>query len=255
MASWVGRRLSQCVADLHVHTVLSPCAAPEMIPPLIVQEALAQGIHMIAITDHNASANVRAVQKAAAGTDLTVIPAMELQTFEEVHLLCLFDGVTQLESWQEVVDAHMPSIENKPEYFGEQYIVDEMGCLVQQETRLLAMSTSIRFEDAVTEVVRRKGLAIPAHVDRPVFSLFANLGFVPPDVPVDALEISPHIDMGTARSRYPGLADYAVIQSGDVHRLDDFVRTTMFCLAAPTISEIRLAFQDRKGRSCTVLSR
>ena len=27
-------------ADLHVHTVLSPCAGVEMIPPLIVQEAL-----------------------------------------------------------------------------------------------------------------------------------------------------------------------------------------------------------------------
>jgi PHP family Zn ribbon phosphoesterase len=254
MASWAGRRLRQCVADLHVHTVLSPCAASEMIPPLIVQEALAQGIHLIAITDHNASANVRAVQKAAAGTDLIVIPAMELQTYEEVHLLCLFDAVEELEAWQEVVDAHMPPVENKPELFGEQYIVNETGCLVRRETRLLVTSTSMRFKDAVIEVARRKGLVIPAHVDRPVFSLFANLGFLPPNVAVDALEISPHIDVCTARSRYPGLADYPVIQSGDVHHLDEFMGTTLFHLAAPSISEIRLAFQARKGRSCTILS-
>ncbi|MGZ9235230.1 MAG: PHP domain-containing protein, partial [Anaerolineales bacterium] len=69
-------------ADLHVHTVLSPCAAVEMIPPLIVQNALEHGIDLIAITDHNASANVRAVQKAAEGTSLTVLPGMEVQTRE-----------------------------------------------------------------------------------------------------------------------------------------------------------------------------
>ena len=52
-------------ADLHVHTVLSPCAEVEMIPPLIVRTALEKNIDLIAITDHNASANVGAVQKAA----------------------------------------------------------------------------------------------------------------------------------------------------------------------------------------------
>ena len=55
-------------ADLHVHTVLSPCAEVEMIPPLIVQKALELTIDLIAITDHNASANVYAVQRAAAGS-------------------------------------------------------------------------------------------------------------------------------------------------------------------------------------------
>ena len=48
-------------AELHVHTVLSPCAGVEMIPPLIVREALQLGINMIAITDHNATANIAAV--------------------------------------------------------------------------------------------------------------------------------------------------------------------------------------------------
>ena len=69
------------MADLHVHTVLSPCAAVEMIPPLIVREALARGLDLIAITDHNATANAEAVQRAAAGTRLTVLLGMELQTY------------------------------------------------------------------------------------------------------------------------------------------------------------------------------
>ena len=60
-------------AELHVHTVLSPCAEIEMIPPLIVQQAVDQGINLIAITDHNATANIAAVQKAAHGSGLVVL--------------------------------------------------------------------------------------------------------------------------------------------------------------------------------------
>ena len=105
-------------ADLHVHTVLSPCAEVEMIPPLIVQEALERHIDIIAITDHNASANVAAVQKAADGTGLTVLPGMEVQTREDVHLLCLFASLADLESWQHKVDLSLPDRLNQPEHFG-----------------------------------------------------------------------------------------------------------------------------------------
>jgi 3',5'-nucleoside bisphosphate phosphatase len=67
-----------------------------MIPPLIVEEALERGIQLIAITDHNASANVAAVQQAASQHWVAwSCPAMELQTREEVHVLCLFDTLEQ----------------------------------------------------------------------------------------------------------------------------------------------------------------
>ncbi len=100
--------MKQFRADLHVHTVLSPCAEVEMIPPLIVQQALEQKIDLIAITDHNASANVRAVQKAAEGTRLTVLPGMEVQSREDVHLLTIFETLDALNTWQAEVDAALP---------------------------------------------------------------------------------------------------------------------------------------------------
>ena len=104
-------------AELHVHTVLSPCAEVEMIPPLIVREALERGISLIAITDHNASSNVSAVQKAAVGSGLTVMPGMEVQTREEVHILCLFDTLEQMSAWQASVDRFLPDTANNPDYF------------------------------------------------------------------------------------------------------------------------------------------
>ena len=46
--------------DLHIHTALSACAENIMSPGQILSKAKESGLDMIAITDHNASANIRA---------------------------------------------------------------------------------------------------------------------------------------------------------------------------------------------------
>jgi len=240
------------VAELHVHTVVSPCAAAEMIPPLIVREALANGINLIAITDHNSSANVGAVQKAAEGTSLSVLPGMELQTREEVHLLCLFDALAELETWQALVDERLPPLENSIEYFGEQFVVDETGEFIRRETQLLCTSADIPLKEAVERVLKIGGMAIPAHVNRKAFSLIATLGFVPPNLPIDALELSGHTNPSWAYEKLPQLRDYPLIQNGDVHRLDEFMGVNVFRLAAPTIPELRLALHNQRGRSLAI---
>lgn len=239
-------------AEFHIHTVVSPCADVAMIPPLIVQTALERGITLIAITDHNTTANVAAVQKAAAGAGLTVLPGMELQTKEEVHLLCLFDTPAQIRAWQARVSALLPPLQNNIEFFGEQFVVDETGNFIRREPQLLLTSANLTLAEAVTEVHRLGGLAIPAHVNRQAFSLIANLGFVPPDVPFDALEISRHLTPAQACRRYPQLKTYPLIQNGDVHYLTGFLGANLCRLAAPTIAELKLALRNEQGRSIRV---
>lgn len=232
-----------------------------MIPPLIVQEAVERGINLIAITDHNASANAGAVMQAAAaaGADggspaLTVLPGIELQTIEEVHLLCLFDTLDQASAWQAVVDSKLPALDNDAEHFGDQFVVDENGDFVRRETRLLLVSAGIDLEEAVAGVHRLGGLVIPAHIDRKAYSLIQNLGLLPEGVPFDALEISRHITAQEALRRYPQAARYSLIQSGDVHRLDEYLGKNLFRLEAPTVAEIGLAFQNAAGRSLKLRS-
>ncbi len=237
-----------------MHTVVSPCAAVEMIPPLIVQKALERGINLIAITDHNSSANVAAVQKAALGTELTVLPGMELQTREEVHVLCLFDTLEQIETWQAKVDARLPDIQNNIDYFGEQFVVDETGEFIRREARLLITSANLTLKESVEGVNRLGGLVIPAHVNRRAFSLIANLGFVPPDLPLEALEISRHLSPQAACDTFPQLKNYTLIQSGDVHRLEEFMGVNVFRLADPSIAEIKKALLNQAGRSITIRS-
>lgn len=219
-----------------------------MIPPLIVEEALRRNIQWIAITDHNASANIQAVQKAASGSDLIVFPGMELQTREEVHLLCLFDTLEQCTAWQAIVDRTLPDIENRPDYFGEQFIVDETGDFLRREERLLLTSSQLSLEDAVQGVMTLQGLAIPAHIDRQAYGLIAQLGFMPFHLNVPALEISRHISPKRALEKYPQIAGYPLIQGGDAHLLEDLLGPVKFTVNAPTVAEIRLAITGEDQR-------
>lgn len=221
-----------------------------MIPPLIVEQAISQGITLLAITDHNASANVEAVMQAARGTSLSVLPGMEMQTHEEVHLLCLFDTLDQLAAWQKTVDDRLPVIPNRTHLFGEQFVVDATGEFIRREERLLLNSVKIELGDAVKRVSSLGGLAIPAHVDRKANGLMELLGLLPPGF--EALEISRHITPLAVREKYPFIGDIPLLQNGDVHYLDGFLGVTEFELESLTIADIRKALNGQDGRAVRI---
>jgi PHP family Zn ribbon phosphoesterase len=225
-----------------------------MLPPLIVSEAKIRGIDLIAITDHNASANISAVQKAALGSGITVLPGMELQTKEEVHVICLFDTIEQIVQFQNIVDQKLPPIKNRPEFFGEQLVVDDKGDFVRKEERLLITSTDLSINEAYSLVGEIGGIFIPAHVNRKANGLLEILGFVPVDIPILALEISRHISPKDVKIFYPQINSFEIIQNGDVHRLSEFIGTTIFEIENPSISEIKLAIRKEADRSYFVNS-
>lgn len=240
--------IRQYRADLHVHTVLSPCAEVEMIPPLIVDTALELGIDLIAITDHNSTGNIHAVQQAAEGTDLVVLPGMELQTREDVHSLCLFDTLDQAERFQKIIDSTLPNLKNNDDSFGAQFVVDENGEYIRTEDRLLITSSSLSLNDSFRIVTEMGGLFIPAHINRKTFGLIESLGFLPPDIPFDAVEISRHLTPIQASERIPSISRIPIIQNGDVHRLDEFLGSLILIIEKPLISEIKMALQNQFGR-------
>ncbi len=245
--------LAPILADLHIHTVLSPCAEVEMIPPLIVERALALGLGLIAITDHNAAANCESVIKAARGTGLVVLPGMEVQTSEEVHVVCLFDTLEQALTWQGIVFNHLPDLPNPEETFGAQFVVDANGDYIRTETRLLLTSTDLTLGATISRLTALGGLAIPAHVDRMSYSLLSNLGFVPQGLNSPALELFRQTSPDDARARWPQLTRWPLIHGGDAHRLSEICPALRLALAECTLAELALAFSQQRGRSFSVL--
>ena len=241
--------LKPILADLHMHTVLSACAEVEMIPPLIVAQAQRQGLGLIAVTDHNACGNAGAVMAAAEGSGLTVLPGMELQTREEVHLLCLFGALEAALAWQDEVWRRLPPLANREEFFGPQYLVDRAGEWLATEARMLQVAAALGLEEAADGVHRLGGLAIPAHVDRPAFSLLANLGLIPPGLAADALEVTARFQPEAGLKKWPCLKGRTLIVNGDAHRLSELQGRTLFKIAAPTLDELGKALRGVDGRS------
>lgn len=249
----VAPRLRLFRADLHIHTALSPCGSDEMTPAAIVATALARGLDMIAVCDHNTAGNVRAVQEAgeAAGGGLAIIAGMELTSMEEVHVVGLFPDAAHAEQVAARVRGLLPQADaDYYSFFGEQPVLAADGRHVGAETVALALATPLDLNEVVALVHDGGGLAVAAHIDRKSFGVFSQLGFFPADAGFDALEISKWLPADS-----PRLAEFAalglpLIGASDGHYLEEIGSSyTELQLEQPVFAELAPAFAGAGGRS------
>jgi len=240
--------LKKIKADLHIHSCLSPCSDWDMSPKKIVQKSLEKRLDLIAICDHNTAENVTATLREGERQGIAVLPGMEICSKEEVHLVTLFKKIDDSLKMQEYVYAHLPG-KNQPEVFGHQVIADEYDQVLGENPRLLIGATQLSLAEITNKVHHIGGICISSHVDRPSYSLIGQLGFIPPDLHLDAVEVSYRMARDRALSQIPGVKDYPCVTSSDAHFLDDIGRAwTEFILAAPTLEEIRMALSGTQGR-------
>lgn len=213
----------KCYYDLHIHSALSPCGDNDMTPNNIVNMSVLKGLDVIAVSDHNTCGNVRAVQKAA-GSRLLVIPAMEIETSEEIHTLALFPSIEAAEKMEKIVKKHLPKIKNRTEIFGNQYYMDENDEIVGEEEYLLVTASDIDLYKTYNCVKDLGGILIPAHIDRHSYSIISNLGFIPPDISFPCLEIS----AGAQASFKDNYKNFNIITNSDAHYLGDISEKTHF---------------------------
>ncbi|HVO66852.1 MAG TPA: PHP domain-containing protein [Syntrophales bacterium] len=234
--------------DLHMHTCLSPCADLEMYPRAVVEKSIAKQLDIVAICDHNASENMQFVLRLAEGKALTILPGIEITSSEEVHLLALFDTLDDLKKIQDIIYDHLSGT-NREEIFGCQAIVNDLDEVEGFNDRFLLGATKLPLLDIIHLIHNVGGLAIASHIDRESFSVISQLGFIDPEIPLDALEVTHQTGIQGARIRYPELARFPFIESSDAHFIKDIGQgtTTMF-LERGTISELKMAFEHREGR-------
>lgn len=236
-------------ADLHIHTVLSPCGSLEMSPRNIVREALKKKIDIIGITDHNSTRQCRMVALEADKAGLTVYTGVEITTREEVHCLAFFETFDILEQFQEYLDEHLPDIKNDPDRFGYQVVVDENENIVYEEPKLLISGLSNGIDQIGEKVRSLNGLFIPAHVNRPKFSLISQLGFIPPDLKADALELSRHTSKEEFVEQFPYLVRRTFVRGSDAHCPEDIgTAFTRIKMENVSFEEFRLALSGSGGR-------
>jgi len=228
--------------DLHIHSCLSPCGDLSMSPSAIVRVARERGLDLIALADHNTALNLPAFKAGCLKEGLACVFGLEVTTREEAHILTLFETPEAALDLGGFLYPLLPPVPNRPEKTGDQVYVDESEVILGEVELYLGTAAEISLERLLEEVRRRGGLFIPAHIDKPVFSIPSQLGFLPP-LDYDALE-SVSLPCPVETGRTP------VIRNSDAHYLEDIgKRSTLYEMEEPGFAGLAAALREGRFRT------
>ncbi len=235
--------------DLHNHSVLSPCGGLEMSPLAVIARAKELGLDIIAITDHNSCKNCQAYYELGKEQGIVVICGVEIQTMEEIHVVALFPNVEEAMKFDEQLYEALLPIENNPDYFGDQVIVDKDENILGLEERALINSVVWDFETTVSKVKEFDSICFPAHIDAQTNSVISQLGFLPANLSIDGVGITARCDIKSFLADNSYLANLTVIRNSDAHYLNDMGTGSCFArLEEATFAELKRAFAREDGR-------
>jgi PHP family Zn ribbon phosphoesterase len=241
--------MKQFRGDLHIHSVLSPCGDLNMSPSRIIAKAVEQGIDILGITDHNSTYHCNLVMELGEEQGIKVLPGVEINTMEEIHCLAFFENADITADFQKYLDLKLPDIRNEAKIFGQQLVVDRFENIVNEVEVLLTSAINASIYELSQEVYKRNGIFIPSHIDRPYTSILSQLGFIPPDLEFDALEVSARFSVSEYLRFHPEMAKYTLITNSDAHVLQAIGRAvTVFEMGNNSFAEMRMALRKLEGR-------
>ena len=204
--------------DLHIHSCLSPCGDDDNTPNNIAGMAALSELNIVALTDHNTCKNCPAFFAASEKYGIIPIAGMELTTSEDIHIVCLFENLCDAMNFDAFLDSKRIKIRNRPEFFGEQLILNGEDELIGKEDFLLSNATTISVEDVSKHVLSYNGVCYPAHIDRDSNGIIAILGSIPPNADFTYFELHDGERISEYSKKY-GIAEDRFIVSSDAHHL------------------------------------
>jgi len=213
-------------ADLHIHSCLSPCGDMDMTPNNLVNMSYIKGLDAIAVCDHNTTGNLPACKAVADECGILFIPGMELETREEVHMLCLFPELDAAMEFGKWVYPYLPDVLNQADFFGPQVVMNKDDEPIDTEPKLLIQSTLLSINEAAEQCRSFGGVPVPAHINRTSNSVLCNLGFIPDDLAFTSVEIYPGIPVNGV-----DLSRYHIVCSSDAHNLMNILEPEHFISA------------------------
>ena len=226
-------------ADLHIHSLLSPCGSLEMSPREIIARAKSRGLDMIAVADHNNTWHCELMVTLGREAGLTVLRAAEVTSAEDVHSLVILPDEASALSFQGWIDSHCAHMPHNPHIFGDQVVIDRDENIIREIGHFLPAALSASIDEVESAAHSRGGLFIPAHIDRPAMGILGQLGFIPDDLFIDAVEVV---------GRMPDIL-FPVIRNSDAHIPEHIGRRyTDYMLENPSFDELSKALKGEDGR-------
>jgi PHP family Zn ribbon phosphoesterase len=214
MADGLSVKPDKLMADFHNHSCLSPCGSLDLSPRVLVERAKARGVMVLALTDHNSSLNCPAFAKAAPSLGILPIFGLEATTQEEIHILCLFTNLEASLCFSKYAYSILMPFPNDPEKTGDQVYVDEEDNIEGELEYYLVNPLDLAVDDIGAKAAEYGGIVIPAHVNRPAFSMTSQLGVVVkgPWTAIECTRLPPMVG-----SEVLDTLGYPLITSSDAH--------------------------------------
>ena len=240
-------------ADLHLHSVLSPCGDLEMSPDAVMKKAREMELDIIAITDHNSLANCQTYYQVAQQYGIYLLYGLEVQSAEEIHLITLFDDLGTATAFGKIIYDSLLPVANDPEFFGDQVVIDAKDNIIRFEEKALINSSLLPLDEIVKIAKSYNSFIFPAHVDAASYSIIGQLGLIPDYLNFIACGITAKADPKSLTKKYPQLDNYTLIKNSDAHYLKDIGSGyTEFYLDSPTTEELKKACRGKFGRKVYV---
>jgi PHP family Zn ribbon phosphoesterase len=212
-------------ADLHIHSCLSPCASLDMGPISVVNAAKKLNLTHIALTDHNSTRNCKSFAKVCKKENIIFFPGIEVTSSEEAHILCYFNRVVDAKDFGIEIESSLLQIPLNEEKMGYQVVVNSDEEVEDMVENFLGVASSFSITEIVELCRKYNGEIVPAHIDKPIFSIISQLGFLP-DEDFSALELSSGSIKGGETS-FENSKNYPILTSSDSHYLETIGNCTI----------------------------
>ncbi|MCL2211318.1 MAG: PHP domain-containing protein [Treponema sp.] len=207
------------LADLHNHSCLSPCGSLELSPRILVETAASKNIGLLALTDHNSSLNSPAFDYHCKRLGVIPLYGMEVTTQEEIHMVTLFSQLEAAMAFGDYIYSIITPFLNNPEKTGDQVYVDEDDNILGEVEYFLPNAAEISVDVLSAKADEYSGIVIPAHIDRPAFSMTSQLGVLVQGswAAVECVRIPPLSRFGDLNSPLLETYNYPLITGSDAH--------------------------------------
>ena len=208
--------------DLHIHTVLSPCADVLMTPHNIFNMANLKGLNLIAITDHNSTKQLPICNEIAQSYDLLFIPGIEISVKEGFHVLCYFKRIEDAMKFGDDIENYLDQTSYDTSFYGEQHLTDINDEIVSSYPYLLSRTTKLSMKELQLKLKSYEHILMYAHLDRPLFS---GIDFIN-EYTLHAIELTRQADESYIKNHQ--LQNAKIFRNSDAHQLTDLLEKTSF---------------------------
>ncbi len=206
--------------DLHIHSVLSPCADILMTPNNIFNMANLKGLNIISVTDHNSLKQLAVCNEIAESYDLLFIPGVEISVSEGFHILCYFKTSGDAYKFDEFLQKHIEKKQYDSDRYGRQELTNAYDEVVDHYPYYLSPALPLSLKDIKKKLKGYEHLLFYAHIDRSSLSGIANLG----NDRLHGIEVTTHVSHEFVQKNI--LKSDLVICNSDAHQITDILEKT-----------------------------